>query len=170
MISLHLSADKRRRLRIRIDGSPGSDLEFVPINNTTCTEPIWSRVVAASRRLASELQQGPGFVARVQAQRWNAAHEYLLAFTEALESGARELALQGTIEAQTLGGRTIGLIVLPMHPLRLAWHAGFDYLAAHSRYEQAVKPGAVKEALAKLDGALMPAFLPGLAPALCACN
>ena len=105
----------RWKLRIRADGSLSSAVEFLPIVRGSCLEEAWARTTAASRRLATELVQGPGFVARVQSQRWNAANEYLLAWADAFDTGAPELALHGTIEVQgTLGGQTIGLIVLPL--------------------------------------------------------
>jgi hypothetical protein len=62
--------------------------------------------------------------------------EYLLAWTSLLEEGDPAYALANTVEVQSLAGRTIGLIVLPGHPLRLAWHSAYDNLVLHTRYEQ----------------------------------
>jgi hypothetical protein len=50
------------------------------------------------------------------------------------EGGAPEIALHGTVEVQSVSGRTLGLIVTPLHPLRFAWHGVYDQLAAHARY------------------------------------
>ncbi len=44
--------------------------------------------------------------------------EYLLAWAALLEEGEPSLAVANTVEVQSLSGRTIGLIVLPSHPLR----------------------------------------------------
>jgi hypothetical protein len=81
-----------------------------------------------------------------------------------LDSAEPALALANTVEVQSLSGRTLGLIVLPAHPLRVAWHVGYDNLVLHTRYEQNVKPKQVREELKLLDGAMFPAFLPGLQP------
>ena len=53
-----------------------------------------------------------------------------------------------------------GLVVLPAHPLRVAWHAAYN-LVLHSRYEQE-RLRSMQEELSLLDGAMFPAFLPGL--------
>ena len=54
----------------------------------------------------------------------------------------------------------IGLIVLPMHPLRVAWHAAYDNLVLHAAFEQNKKAKAIRDELRCLDGAMFPAFLP----------
>jgi DNA phosphorothioation-dependent restriction protein DptH len=65
---------------------------------------------------------------------------------------------------QSLSGSTIGLIVTAAHPLRLAWHAAYDLLAAHARYEDGLSAFEVIRVLAALDSAHFPAALPGLEP------
>lgn len=56
----------------------------------------------------------------------NPEREYLLGWTALLEQAGPELALTITVEVQSLFGRTIGLIVLPSCPLRIAWHVAYD--------------------------------------------
>ncbi len=46
-----------------------------------------------------------------------------------MESGDPQLALAHTIEVQNPAGRTTGLVVLPSHPLRVAWQSAYDELA-----------------------------------------
>ena len=69
------------------------------------------------------------------------------------------LTLVNTVEIQSLSGRTIGLIVLPAHPLRVAWHVAYDNLVLHARFQQDAAPNEVREELTILDGAMFPAFL-----------
>jgi hypothetical protein len=88
--------------------------------------------------------------------------EYLLAWTSLLEEGDPAYALANTVEVQSLAGRTIGLIVLPGHPLRLAWHSAYDNLVLHTRYEQNASPTQIRDELKSLDGSMFPAFLPGV--------
>ena len=88
--------------------------------------------------------------------------EYLLAWAALLESGDPSLALANTVEVQSLSGRTIGLIVLPSHPLRVAWHVAYDNLVFHSAFEEGAAPKQVRDEFLILDGAMFPTFLPGL--------
>jgi DNA phosphorothioation-dependent restriction protein DptH len=146
--------------RVRADGSPAGPLEFTSFERGVCDTGLWDRVVEVSRKLALDL--GPlGLLARVQGARWPAGDGYLNGWIAALESGAPEIALHGTVEVQSLSGRPIGLIVTPLHPLRLAWHGLYDHLAAHARYEQGLSAPAVQNALKSLDSSHFPAALPG---------
>jgi hypothetical protein len=90
--------------------------------------------------------------------------EYLLSWAALLDQAEPALALANTVEVQSLAGRTIGLIVLPSHPLRVAWHVAYDNLVLNAAYEQKLTPKSIREEFAVLDGAMFPAFLPGLQP------
>ena len=57
-------------------------------------------------------------------------------------------------------GKTIGLIVLPAHPLRVAWHAAYDSLVLHAAFDEQQPPRKVQDEFRGLDGAMFPAFLP----------
>jgi DNA polymerase III delta prime subunit len=86
---------------------------------------------------------------------FDTVREYLLAWAALLDDGDPSVALAHTVEVQSLSGRMIGLIVLPSHPLRVAWHAAF---------EEHAMPKAIRDEFVVLDGAMFPAFLPGLEP------
>jgi hypothetical protein len=149
--------------RVRADGSPASPPEFRPLERGVCEASVWDRVVEAARKLAADI--GPfGLLARVQGARWPAADAYVNGWIAALEGGAPEIALHGTVEVQSVSGRTLGLIVTPLHPLRFAWHGVYDQLAAHARYEQGLSPAAVQKSMRALDSAHFPAALPGIRP------
>ena len=146
-------------IKVRADGSPASPIEFVEFDRGSTEESVWDRVIDVSRRLAVDL--GPfGLLARVQGSRWPAADGYINGWNAALESGPPTLALHGTVEVQSLSGRTLGLIVTPLHPLRLAWHGLYDQVAAHARYEQKLTGSAVQSVLRNLDSSSFPATLP----------
>jgi DNA phosphorothioation-dependent restriction protein DptH len=147
-------------LKIRSDGSPVGVPAFEPIERADCDSNLFDRVVDASRRLAADL--GPcGMLARVQSTRWPTGDAYTNAWTGALEAGSPTLSLHGTIEVRSLSGRTLGLIVTPLHPLRFLWHAAYDQLIIHARYEQEMTPAAARAAAIALDGSNFPAVLPG---------
>src|ERR1019366_1040565 len=74
------------------------------------------------------------------------------------------LALANTVEVQSLSGRTIGLIVLPNHPLRVAWHVAYDNLVLHAACDNHLAPKDIRDEFSVLDGAMFPPFLPGVAP------
>ena len=151
----------RWRLRVRASGERAGAVEFVPAEDGDGT--AWGRTVAASRRLAERFRAGGGGVGQVhddQSKSFDVVKEYLLAWTALLDSGDPSLAICNTVEVQSLAGLTIGLIVLPTHPLRVAWLAAYDNLLFHAAFEEEQAPRQVKEELASLDGAMFPAFLP----------
>ena len=151
----------RWRVRVRAAGERAAAVEFVPAEGGDGT--AWGRTVAASRRLAERFRAGGGGVSQVHDDRsksFEAAKEYLLAWTALLDDGAPSLAICNTVEVQSLSGRTIGLIVLPAHPLRVAWLAAYDNLVFHAVFDEGQAPKQVQDELRGLDGAMFPAFLP----------
>jgi DNA phosphorothioation-dependent restriction protein DptH len=92
----------------------------------------------------------------------DAINGYVLAALEAWKNSAPALTLIHTLEVVSLAGRRLGLIVLPTHPLRVAWQQGFDLLVEHHRYEENLPPSKLERLLEKIGGAHCPAFLPGL--------
>ena len=84
----------------------------------------------------------------------------MLAWTALFDDGDPEFTVCNTVEVQSLSGRTIGLIVLPTHPLRIAWLAAYDNLLLHAVFEQEQAPGQVRAEFLGLDGTMFPAFLP----------
>ena len=151
----------RWRVRIRASGERATPLEFVPAEGGDAASR--SRTLTASRRLAERFQAGGGGAGQVyddQSKSFDAVKEYVLAWTALLDRSEPTLALCNTVEVQTPSGRTIGLIVLPSHPLRVAWLAAYDNLLLHAVFEQDQTPKQVQEELKGLDGAMFPAFLP----------
>jgi len=146
-------------VKVRGSGAVSSGPHFVAIEGAD------ERVMHAARRFAGRLSEcvgGPGQVFDQDAKSFDVVKEYLLSWSNLLESAAPELTLAQTIEVQSLSGRTLGLIVLPSHPLRVAWHAGFDNLAFFSRYSREMPAKLIRDELKQLDGSMFPAFLPGL--------
>jgi DNA phosphorothioation-dependent restriction protein DptH len=157
-------APGRWSTRVRADGSPAEPVAFHPFDRGACPEDLWDRLAKATRRLCEEAAKGSGLLALVQGARVQWVEDYLLAWAGALEQGSPDLALANTVEVRTLSGRTLGLIVLPGHPVRLAWHAAYDQLAAHGRYEEGMTATKVVDVLTSLDSAHFPEVLPGLEP------
>jgi hypothetical protein len=163
----------RWRAKVRASGARAGVPEFVPIVPPDTLpgalwQSLWDRTVNASRRMAERFATCGGGVGQIYDQNSKAfesvVKQYLLAWAALLEDADSSLALANTVEIQSLSGRTIGLIVLPAHPLRVAWHAAYDNLVLHTRFEQDVSPKPVRDELALLDGAMFPVFLPGVEP------
>ena len=151
----------RWRLRVRASGERAAAVEFVPAESGD--GPGWVRAVAASRRLAERFRAGGGGVSQVhddKSKSFDVVKEYLLAWTALLDDGDPSLAICNTVEVQSLSGRTTGLIVLPAHPLRVAWLAAYDNLLLHAVFDEGQAPKQVQDELWGLDGAMFPAFLP----------
>jgi DNA phosphorothioation-dependent restriction protein DptH len=163
----------RWRVKVRASGARAGVPEFVPIepggsSSVTGRQSVWERATNASRRMAERFGTCGGGVGQIYDHNAKVfdtiVKEYMLAWTALLDLAEPEPALANTVEIQSLSGRTIGLIVLPAHAMRVAWHVGYDNLVLHTRYEQRVAPKQLRDELELLDGAVFPAFLPGLQP------
>ena len=151
----------RWSVQVRGDGTRVGEPQFQEFSASMCGQEHWDRLVRASQRLCEETKLWPSIVARIYCGKTR-AEEYVNAWVAALEQCDPLLMLAHTVEVQTLSGRTIGLVVLPSHPLRVAWHMGYDQLAQHARYDEPMKPTEVVKALAVLDSSSFPWILPGL--------
>ena len=149
----------RWAVRVRGSGDRAAAPRFEPCNSGG--EP-WVRAIAASRKFAERFRGGGG-VGQIYdevAESFRSVQEYLRAWAALLEVGDPSYALANTVEVQSLSGRTIGLIVLPAHPLRVAWHVAYDNLVLHTAFNQNRDAKEVREEFAALDGAMFPTFLP----------
>ncbi|MHC2068133.1 ATP-binding protein [Bremerella sp. T1] len=152
----------RWSVKVRGDGQRIAEPEFHPFDTNDDFGTEWERVVKACSSLQSELGQRGGFWGSVYGGSLKKADEYLNAWLPVLEKGQPEVALTETVEVQSLSGETIGLIVLPSHPLRVAWHVAYDQLLRNIRYEVDMTPSRVRDAVANLQAAHFPSILPGL--------
>ena len=161
----------RWRIKVRASGARAAEAEFIPFERPELAvgslgDSLWDRTVNASRRMSERFAVCGGGVGQVYDENSKAfetvVKEYLLAWAALLDGGEPMLALANTVEIQSLSGRTIGLIVLPSHPQRVAWHVAYDNLVLHSAFDQGLKPKEIREELAILDGSMFPAFLPGI--------
>ncbi len=163
--SLNLEPGARRWVvRTRPDGSRVADPVPVELPRGDVPEEAWDRAVKSARRLREETKDRGGFWGRIWAGDQKTLEEVVNAWAVVLESGSPELALIDTLEVQSQDGSTLGLVVLPSHPLRLAWHQAYDQLARHARYTLNLDRKDVCEALAPLEAEHIPAILPGLKP------
>ena len=156
----------RWRVKVRASGSRAGAPEFISISpSEASSRTLWERAVNASRRMAEHFNASGGGVGQIYDQDSKifdtVIKEYILAWAAVLDEADPALALANTVEIQSLSGRTIGLIVLPSYPLRVAWQAAYDNLVLHTRFDQDMNPKQVREELAMLDSAMFPAFLPG---------
>ena len=151
-------------VRIRGSGTRAAEPEFVAFSASSSKQAIWDRVTNASRRMAERFaaNSGVGQIYDEKSKPFDTVKEYVLAWAALLEDGDPLLALANTVEVQSLSGRTIGLIVLPSHPLRVAWHVAYDNLVLHAAFEQGATPKQIRDEFLLLDGTMFPAFLPGL--------
>jgi hypothetical protein len=149
----------RWRLQVRADGTPVGETTFIEM----VSEPGADRLVDSSRQLASWLanSQGPlGILYHHEGM--EAVNKYVLAAMDVWKISSPTLTLIHTLEVVSMTGQCLGLIVLPTHPLRVAWQQSFDLLVAHHRYEENLPAAKVERLLEKVTGAHYPSFLPGL--------
>ena len=150
-------------VRVREDGSLSDVPSFVPMSDASWGSDNRKKVEDTTRLLARKAQDRRGFVGMIYRDARTAA-DYVNAWATALESGSPELALANTVEVQNQLGDTLGLVVLPSHAIRVAWHQAYDELAAYARFQEGQKQKQLVKELSTLDGSYFPAFLPGLEP------
>ena len=147
--------------KVRGSGERVGSAEFIPLQGNGGAD--WDRAEKASRRMATRFADTLGGVAQVYDERsktYDHVKYYLRAWLAVLENGTPELGLANTVLVQSQSGSTIGLIVLPAHPLRMAWQAAYDNLVLHAVFEEHAKPSDIRKELRALDGAMFPPFLP----------
>ena len=162
----HGGAIGRWVVHVRSSGELAGEARFVAMPEPE-NDPVWNRAAVASFKLAARFVESGGSVSQIyddSSQTFNSVKEYMLAWAALLENSDPLLALANTVEVQSLSGRTIGLIVLPIHPLRVAWHAAYDSLVFHSKFDSGIGVNLIRDEFLALDGAMFPAFLPGLQP------
>ena len=159
-------APGRWRIRVRMSGERVGAPAFVPLERPEAVdESLWGRARNAGRRIV-DLFAEIGGVGQVYdsgtPQFRNVVTEYLRSWLALWRQGTPELALAQTVEVKSQSGDLVGLIVLPAHPLRMAWHAAYDNLALYAVFNEQGEPKVVRKELVSLDGAAFPAFLPGV--------
>ena len=150
----------RWEVKVRGSGERAAAPRFRPLAGAGSE---WERAGAASRKISERFAKTYGGVAQVYDERckpFDLIKEYLRAWLALLEGGDPTHALAHTVEVQSLSGSPIGLIVLPAHPLRMAWHVAYDNLVLHAAFKQGASASDIRKELKGLDGAMFPAFLP----------
>jgi hypothetical protein len=155
-------------IRCRADGFwTSNELEFRAIVDPGIKDESLARLQDVSRRFRDNALKAAGTLSRFYLHGHSSAAltaEYVNAWQTALESGDPQLALAHTVEVQNPAGRTTGLIVLPSHPMRVAWQNAYDELAYQMRFEEQMLPRRIRKTLNWLDAAHFPFILPGLQP------
>ena len=147
-------------VRVRGSGDRAEVPRFEPLGGGD--GELWARTVTASRGFAARFEGGGGVgqVYDETTSSFRIVQEYLRAWAMLLGDGDPLLALANTVEVRSLSDRAIGLIVLPAHPLRVAWHVAYDNLVLHTAFEQGQNARDIRTEFSVLDGAMFPAFLP----------
>ncbi|NMC60188.1 MAG: ATP-binding protein [Candidatus Methanofastidiosa archaeon] len=151
----------RWKIKIREDGSKASPLEFIPFNDGICDDESWKRVDEATKFFAKKCHEQAGIMGFIYHDN-DYVDKFINSWINILEKPIPILALVNTVEVQAQNGKNIGLIVLPNHPLRVAWHQAYDELVFYSRYRENLSVPQIKKTFSILDGSFFPAILPGL--------
>ena len=150
----------RWRVRVRADGAAAATPEFLSIElGADAAAERFAQTSTAFMRWIAKASYGPLAVLYGDQK---PVTDYVNAAATWWETAAPHVALMHTLEVVSVANQRVGLIVLPTHPLRVAWQQGFDMLAFHHCYEGGVKPARVAKLLSALSGSQYPAMLPGL--------
>lgn len=154
----------RWRIRVREDGTAVGEPEFLPMDASVAGAPL----AKASAKLAAWLKPTQGPLGVLYLDELPVVDGYVDAASRLWRTGEPHLTLIHTLEVQSLSGACLGLIVLPTHPLRIAWQQGFDLMVAYHRYPEdnagKLTVKRLTELLRPINGAHYPAFLPGIEP------
>ena len=149
----------RWRVRLRADGARLGGFSFIPAGQQQ--DPFRQ----AARQFAAWLAKGKGLLgAFYPLGAVMEAEAYVTAALAAWQDGDPDLMRIHTLEVLAPDGQCLGCIVLPIHPLRLAWQQGYDALIAHHRYERGLGVDGIVRYLKQVTGAHYPAFLPADTP------
>lgn len=151
----------RWSVRVRTDGSRTGSLTFIPLEATEYPIEQLKKLQDTTRQFGQKALDQGGFVGVIYHNNDSAAN-YVNSWISSIDTGDPKFALANTVEVQDLTGETVGLIVLPSHPLRVAWHSAYDELAYNSRYVEKLTTAETVNTLKLLDGSFMPLFLPGI--------
>lgn len=148
-------------IKIRNDGTLAEDIKFIPFDFSD------ERLIRASYYLSNLSKSYKSFLGLMFISKniKDKTDEYLNAWIAASENtNNKELALINTVEVRSISNKTLGIIVLPMHPLMIAWHYAYDQLLSYYRfeYEKGLKASEILRLCRLLDCSYFPAFLPGL--------
>lgn len=152
----------RWKIKIRADGDQVGKPEFIEIP-PDCSDSLWTRLCQSSAKICDTLKIGQGMLGMIYGPD-KGFENYINSWMEVIENSEPSAVLAGTVEVQSLNGETLGLIVLPIHPVRMAWHQGYDMLLKFARYEMKLTPQVILDVAKNIVGSYFPAFLPGLVP------
>ncbi len=156
----------RWRLNVRTSGRwQAADLYPIPLQPGMETSvSLWQRAQAATETLSRLCHKVgmSGLCYVTGTPQAEVIGTYLDTWCELMAVGGPELALVGTVEVRDGQDNIRGLIVLPIHPLRLAWQAAYDDLLFDLRFRQGAALKGRSHALSHLGGAWFPGWLPGL--------
>ncbi len=142
----------RWKLNIREDGTwTDQQPEFIEIN-------IPSDMREITKNYYSQIGNRRGFMGIIYHDN-SPAMSYIKSWKNNVNSNSPELSLANTIEVK-MQDRSVGLIVLPNHFLRVAWHYAYDELVYYTKYKTDYAKDIVKR-LSRLEGSYIPLFLPG---------
>ena len=158
----------RWKVKVRASGERVGGPEFLPTPKPdSVSSQGWARLETACKKMIVRFGDfgGVGQVYDASATGFENVEEYLRAWTAILDEATDQtLALANTVEVRSQSDQLLGLIVLPSHPLRVAWHVAYDNLVLHAAFVEEQSPADVRKEFGVLDGAMFPAMLPGLAP------
>ncbi len=155
----------RWRVRCRADGFMTGEPEYLSLDQGSGADDVWGKLQDACRKYRDNTLKAAGSLSRFYLHNHASAQyavDYVNSWQSALESGDPKWALTHTVEVLTPGGSLVGLIVLPSHPVRVAWQSAYDELARQLRFDENLPARRVRAALASLDGSYFPFMLPGI--------
>jgi len=149
-------------VQVRDDGAISAEPQFQCLHEENIEENARSRVAEVSRRIAKKSESRRGFLGLLHGD--NDADAYVNAWIAAMKVARPAAACANTALICDQQGKARGRLVLPWHPLRVAWQQAFDRLALHCRFNENLPLGRTQDLIKLLDSSYFPLFLPGTEP------
>lgn len=149
-------------IRVRDDGALLDKPEFIHLPEDSVESTAFTRAAETTKRLAKRAEPKQGFIGFLHAE--NEADSFVNAWIAAFKAGSPIVACVNTAVVLDQQGNRRGRLVLPWHPLRVAWQQAFDRLALHCRFEQEIPLRRTQDLIRQLDSSYFPLFMPGSEP------
>lgn len=147
-------------INIREDGSISKHPTFIPFNSND--ENFDKKINDVNSKMCEFVRKKISFMSTIYYQDEQVVNNYINTWTSAFEDFGKDFTLANTLEVRNLRNETIGLIVLPSHPILVAWHYAYDTLLYYTKYEENLDINHILDISKSIDGAYYPFLLPGI--------
>jgi DNA phosphorothioation-dependent restriction protein DptH len=152
----------RWSVQIREDGSISKHPSFIPIDSSLCDDSNYKKLIDVTNKMGEFAMKKISFIGLIYHQDEPVVNNYINTWSNAFESLDKDFILANTLEVRNLKNEVLGIIILPSHPILVAWHYAYDTLLYYAKFEENLSAIEISQISNSIDGAYYPFLLPGL--------